>query len=66
MLEENRTEFEKAGILKWWQAGYKGQGMKIAVLEISEPWDNPCSFVAEALGCNVDYEPKSRKILITR
>ena len=34
MLEENRAEFEKAGILKWWQAGYKGQGMKIAVLEI--------------------------------
>ena len=41
MLEENRAEFEKAGILKWWQAGYKGQGMKIAVLEIYEPWDDP-------------------------
>lgn len=41
MIEENRAEFEKANILKWWQAGYKGQGMKIAVLEVSAPWNDP-------------------------
>ena len=33
MIEENRAEFEKAGILKWHEAGYKGQGIRVAVLD---------------------------------
>ena len=36
MIEENRAEFEKAGILKWHEAGFKGQGIRIAVLD-SQP-----------------------------
>ena len=36
MIEENRAEFEKAGILKWHEAGYKGQGIRVAVLD-SQP-----------------------------
>lgn len=40
MIEENRAEFEKANILKWWQAGYMGEGVKIAVLELSPPADD--------------------------
>lgn len=33
MIEENRGEFEKAGILKWHDAGFKGQGIRVAVLD---------------------------------
>lgn len=40
MIEENRAEFEKANILKWWRAGYMGEGVKIAVLELSPPADD--------------------------
>lgn len=36
MIEENRAEFEKTGILKWHEAGFKGQGIRIAVLD-SQP-----------------------------
>lgn len=40
MIEENRQEFQRANILNWWNAGYKGQDIKIAVLETSVSMDN--------------------------
>lgn len=40
MIEENKKEFEKSGVLNWWSKGYKGSGIKIAVLETSVSMDN--------------------------
>lgn len=37
MIIENKPELEKSGVLKWWNKGYKGQGMKIAILELKPP-----------------------------
>ena len=33
MIAENKAEFDKAGITAWHEAGYLGQGVKIAVLD---------------------------------
>lgn len=40
MIEENRKEFERSNVLNWWSKGYKGSGIKIAVLETSVSMDN--------------------------
>lgn len=40
MIEENRKEFERSNVLNWWSKGYKGSGVKIAVLETSVSMDN--------------------------
>jgi peptidoglycan L-alanyl-D-glutamate endopeptidase CwlK len=36
MIAENRSEFEKAGILNYHQAGILGQGIRIAILDVTK------------------------------
>ena len=36
MIEQNRNEFTKTNILQWWDAGYTGKGINIAVYD-SQP-----------------------------
>lgn len=55
MIEENRAEFEKANISAWWNAGYKGEGMKAAVLELKSACEDESTFNSGKIRCRSEF-----------
>lgn len=66
MIEQNRSEFGKCNILKWHDAGYKGKGAKVVVLDSShKPY--PISKVVDPFEDNISsYGHKSQVAQVLR
>lgn len=63
MFSENKTRFEKCGLLKWHEAGYKGAGLRIAVWD-ERPFITPdmTSYASIPQGSTADSPTHATKV----